>query len=445
MRTHFAKYKWAAVLLLAGATAAFAGNDKWVIHEWGTFTSLQDESGAAISGINTDDEALPAFVHRLSDRLILPPGETPPIIGKGLVVRSFPNPDVTMRMETPVLYFHPPASVPHLTGINVEASFHGGWLSEFYPKARADAPGLNLTNGIGRLRENTTGTLAWENLEVGGDWPGPATDAHVWTSPRTVASAPVRTPSGEAERFLFYRGVGHIDAPLRVSRDERAGELVLQSQLSPGIAGEKGLPVRALWLVDIQPDGRVAFRDIPSATLEGRGKVLARVPSTFRLDDYASGNLDKLKAELGSALVADGLYGDEAQALLNTWELSYFKSAGLRLFFIVPRAWTDSYLSLKVSVPAEIDRVMVGRIELVTPAQRRMLQEIGRAPDAESNKLYLGLGRFRNALVLNEAARRPAVELKAFMTTHFGPGFFDNPEAGVRLSGPEPIAGSSAP
>src|SRR6476659_1533160 len=36
-----------------------------VVHEWGTFTSYQDESGRAIGGINTDDEPVPAFVHRV--------------------------------------------------------------------------------------------------------------------------------------------------------------------------------------------------------------------------------------------------------------------------------------------------------------------------------------------------------------------------------------------
>ena len=54
-----------------------------------------------------------------------------------------------------------------------------------------------------------------------------------------------------------------------------------------------------------------------------------------------------------------------------TWEVTLFKSSGLRLFFMVPRAWTDSYLPLNVSVPADITRVMIGRIELVTPAQRQ--------------------------------------------------------------------------
>jgi hypothetical protein len=33
-----------------------------VVHEWGTFTSLQDERGDALAGINIDDEPLPDFV-----------------------------------------------------------------------------------------------------------------------------------------------------------------------------------------------------------------------------------------------------------------------------------------------------------------------------------------------------------------------------------------------
>ena len=39
---------------------------QWQIHEWGTFTALQDESGQALSGINTDDEPVPKFVHGIN-------------------------------------------------------------------------------------------------------------------------------------------------------------------------------------------------------------------------------------------------------------------------------------------------------------------------------------------------------------------------------------------
>jgi hypothetical protein len=446
----FARCIVVSAMFIASVTAALAGNDTWVIHEWGTFTSLQDESGAAIGGINTDDESLPPFCHRVANMLILTPTEIPPAFFQGA---PHCHPDVTMRLETPVLYFHKPQSGAGTTKIIVKASFRGGWLTEFYPNARADAPGINTNNAaFGRLQASTTGTLAWEDLEVGGDWEGPKTDAHVWTSPRAVAAVPVRTTGGEAEKFLFYRGVGRIDAPLRVSRDDRARELVLESQLASGIGGEGGVPIRSLWLVDIHSDGRLAFRDIPPVTLAGSGKVLARVASDFSPTDYRAGNLEKLKASLRGALVAEGLFDDEAQALLNTWELSYFKSAGLRIFFIVPQAWTDSYLPLRVSAPAEIDRVMVGRIELVTPEERGILQQIARVPQEKLNadagllwtnslrtrshaelnsgalslaqcgvevpasyELYVRLGRFRNALLLDEAARRPSPGLTEFI------------------------------
>ncbi len=56
--------------------------------------------------------------------------------------------------------------------------------------------------------------------------------------------------------------------------------------------------------------------------------------------------------------------------MLKTWEESYFQSWGLRLFYVVPREWTDRHLPLRVSGEVEITRAMIGRIELVTPEQR---------------------------------------------------------------------------
>jgi hypothetical protein len=215
--------------------------------------------------------------------------------------------------------------------------------------------------------------------------------------------------------------------------------------------------------VDVDDYGAVAFRVLPPLRLGGTGKdkVLLRVSGDFAPGEYTEANREQLKSSLHRALVADGLFDDEAQALLDTWELSYFNSAGMRVFFLVPRAWTDLYLPLSVSRPAQITRVMVGRIELVTPQQRSNVQQIARMPAAEvtaeatrlyddyygrigraspeqlrqvqsgrqsleeygisvprSYQLYLALGRFRNALVLDEVARRPTPALEAFINTH---------------------------
>jgi hypothetical protein len=431
------------------------------VHEWGTFTSLQDENGQAVGGINTDDEPVPKFVHRLSDFLVLRPTGIPPSYFQGA---PHCHPDVTMRLETPVLYFHPSGS-EMLSNLTVRAQFHGGWLSEYFPDAQAGAPGLREGSfQFGRLTASTTSSLTWTNLGVGGAWDGPPCEWHVWTSPRAVRAANVRTSRGEAERFLFYRGVAHIDAPLRVSTD--AGELVFRGQLEGGLAAKGSLEVQSLWLVDIRPDRQIAYKALAPLTIDAdKERILARTRAEFKPDDYQTTNLPRLKESLRAALLAQGLFDDEAKALLNTWELSYFKSSGLRVFFLVPRAWTDFYLPLEVPAASRVERVMVGRIELVTSRQREVLRRISNCPDSElleeagllrqrilavaesgprlrnvlydgeesltaagvdvppTYRLYLSLGRFRNALVLDQMTRHPTPGLQSFIRDFFLDGF----------------------
>jgi hypothetical protein len=416
---------------------------------------------------------VPSFVHRITDFLLLKPTEAPQgyLQSKGVPSCHL---DVTMRLETPVLYFHLPADTASLRGVTVAARFRGGWLSEHYPAGAVYAPGITAGEaGIGRLRPGTVGTLVWKNLEVGVDGAGPATPAHVWTAPRAVQAQAVRTLSGETEKFLFYRGVGHIDAPLVAVQDAAAGQLILSSRLPHALAGQAPLQVGGLWLVDVRLDGSIAFRLIPPLTVKGARGVAAAVPLRFGPADYDSANRNRLATSLRQALVAAGLFEDEAQALLSTWELSYFKSAGLRVFFLVPQEWTDFYLPLTVSVDSHITRVMVGRIELVTPEQRRGLQQIAQmsaqkiaseaqrmqesfrarlmasmtaaTQDAQERQAaqrlldvlsgaqplqgagvtipaayqqYLALGRFRNALVLDEVARNPTPAMEALISSY---------------------------
>ena len=71
---------WAAVAVgghAADKTAAEAkdvitpAREELVVHEWGTFTGLQDDDGRELAGINIDDEPLPT----LAAARALPPGE----------------------------------------------------------------------------------------------------------------------------------------------------------------------------------------------------------------------------------------------------------------------------------------------------------------------------------------------------------------------------------
>jgi hypothetical protein len=280
-------------------------------------------------------------------------------------------------------------------------------------------------------------------LHVGASGTLQKTDWPVWLTPRAVNSADVTTDKGESERFLFYRGVGHVDSPLRVSRDDSGQSLTITANFPSLESGQANqIEVKSLWLVEIRADKSCAFRTIEGFnTLPNDGKthVVATAPAAFKDQDFQAGNLEKLSAAMHSALVNDGLYGAEADALLKTWKLSYFETPGMRVFYLLPRAWTEHVLPLKISRDAQVVRSMVGRIELVTPHDREQLKQIAEGPGSEASSLrprspqeatqprppepsdyraYAQLGRFGNALVLDELKRHPTQSLTQFVNNY---------------------------
>ena len=425
-------------IVLIGQGIALA--DPLVVHEWGTFTSLQDERGSAIGGINADDEPVPNFVHRLNYNLVLGPKPNVWFLAAKSIPQS--HPDVTMRLETPVVYFHPGRGAKTPFPVNIEVAFRGGWLSEFYPKAEFEAPGIKGSS-FGPLSAATVGRLAWNNLQVGTDAAGPETDSKVWLAPRAVDAANVTTADGESERYLFYRGIGNVESPLRVSRDHssRTPSLVVTAEF-PIVpqTSESELVVPALWLVDIREDKTVAFRALEGFRVpnDGLPRQMSSTRAGFDDTDYSADNIDKLEATVHTALVDDGLFADEAQGLLNTWRASYFETPGLRLFYLLPQEWTNQVLPMKLSVDAKLVRTMVGRVEIVTPEQRTLLREIAAGPASKSDWMYQedkkraepadyrafqSLGRFRNALVLDELKRRPTEPMQTFVNNYSLAGY----------------------
>ena len=72
--------------------------------------------------------------------------EAPPPISKG-IPRC--HTDVTMRLETPVVYFHSREGFDR--HFDVSVTFGAGWLTQFYPEARVHAFGIK-DNQVGSLR-----------------------------------------------------------------------------------------------------------------------------------------------------------------------------------------------------------------------------------------------------------------------------------------------------
>ena len=120
-----------------------------------------------------------------------------------------------------------------------------------------------------------------------------------------------------------------------------------------------------VWLADVRADRVIAFREHASLSLlkDKPGAEVATI-KRFGGSDYTPEGAKLLRASLKKALIKNGLFADEAEAMLNTWKASYFEKPGLRVFYIVPRQWVDYFLPLKLSVPARVNRVIVGRIDI---------------------------------------------------------------------------------
>ena len=373
----------ALTLGIVGFLAAFTITERQaaaplVVHEWGTITTRHAPDGTPQGRLNhiAASETLPSFVHRYE------PARTQDKPDKSLVKTTLTpgRPDVTMRLETPVIYFHVPPNGSQPGAFDVDVRMRGGLLNEFYPQGEGSVEvdiervQQKMQAGVvppawdGEVLNNyVVGGLRWKAIRLRDSVSPPTTTSHVWLAPRRVRAAGIVAYSGESERYLFYRGVAHLDA--LVQTELMANELILRSPKRLLWLREPTATLSHVWLVDIDQNGTAAFRDEAPVTIAriAPSAELRRIP-LFSDRDYRAGKLGELRASMKHALLAAGLYEDEAEAMLETWKESYYHMPGLRVFYLVPRQWLEYYLPLQVSVPHELTRVLVGRIDITSHA-----------------------------------------------------------------------------
>ena len=317
-------------------------------HEWGTFTAIAASDGQPADWLPVDlggPPELPSFVEHFRG--------SPKNVLRG-----------TVRMETPVIYFYSSQE----TTLSVHVSFSQGLITEWYPHAnRVEPVGLQTQarmiayyNDWNRRQKQPDSSISWDSvtLEPNGSSALPREDStnHYYAA-RQTSSTPLRikTQAGDqTEKFLFYRGVASFSIPMSVKLTQ--GEKIVAQNLTT--------------------------QEIPAMLLfERRGDMIG-----FRIAD-ASGaqptldppelnaNMGSLRQAVEDMLIAQGLYQDEAQAMFETWRDSWFEE-GSRLLYIVPRQFVDSVLPLSINpAPAQTVRVFVGRLELVTPATQRAVEQ----------------------------------------------------------------------
>jgi hypothetical protein len=366
------KSVWIAVAMALASGGAFPQD--LVVHEWGTITTVHAADGTPAGGLNKIEksEVLPKFVHVFEpDHTRHDPAKR---FAKGTNIPG--RPDVTMRLETPVVYFHPPAG-GFAKPFDVTVRFRGGLINEFFPNAAASvsvdqeriaekmvarAIAILWTGDL--LNNYVVGKLEWKGVMLHDTVVAPLTNDPIWLAPREVQAASVFVPDvGEGERYLFYRGVAHLDALMQTKVG--GGSVKLSAPALLTWMDSPSLAIPKVWLADVRADGAIAFREGGPLSLQ-KPKPGAPLGSLKRFAgaDYLPGGVKPLRASLKRSLINHGLFADEAEAMLNTWKASYFEKPGLRVFYIVPREWIDHFLPLEVSVPARVNRVIVGRIDL---------------------------------------------------------------------------------
>ncbi len=369
-----------ASLVVAGLV--HAGPD-YQLHEWGTFTTVSGSDGVLLSGLQREEETLPSFVHShlgFENGQAQDPNElnriyqehgtlgfSPPQ-SKGLGDR--PVAGVTVKMETPVIYFHSNETSPF--NVTVKVGFNGGTISQWYPHRSSGEILPEPPRAIDPVNHPTP-IEAW-TIDFSKGWhgsiewkadvlPPDETRAQIlfkpgdnvgWLRARQPVTNAVRTTSGQTEGYLFYRGVGNFTPGLKttVSADET---LHLENQTGGSIP----------YLVVVERVNGILRWSEHTAGLDANGTLSFPESS---LHAAPQGFCEALYRSVTTGLASCGLSEAEARAMAETWWNSYFEATGLRVFWVLPRETTDKLLPLEVSpVPSEIIRVLVGRSEVFRP------------------------------------------------------------------------------
>lgn len=363
----------------------------FVVHEWGTNTIVVGSDGSMQRGLHHEEEDLPDFVY---DRL------RGGVEAGGSSVKS-----VDVKMETPVTYFYSPQPLKAKVNIDFPFGVFTQWypsVSSFYPPifGKQGAEGLTYSDPVldphhpfgtqeckAQFGQVGQGNLHWSEVEVlgPGDEPGlpeAPLDRYTWSYARQVKANPVRVGAGskaQSERFLFYRGLGNFGLPVRVTT--AAGGAVTLLNTTKSAAG-------AAFVVRVG-DGEGAFTTIPAGLVPGE-QWSGQAPSG---GEALAGYAAKLGDAVTAALDGTGLYHDEAVAMVNTWKRQWFGTPGLRAFYLLPQELTEAQIPLDITPkPDKVVRVMVIRVEMITPEQEQQDQEALAGGEAEAH--FKALGRF---------------------------------------------------
>ncbi len=385
MKTH------SYILSLLSTFVFTSAHARLEVHEWGTFTSLVGSNGKTQHGMYHEDEKLPDFVHGF--------GETLENIGSLSFLANSPrgcDPDrkgcipdrmiahnfISQKMETPVIYFYTDRAQP----VTVDVRFPQGAVTETFPgpvSTRPTPEDLDLANGQTIFKVDV---LATKNADV-----PPVDSANIYSHARNVNSNIVRA-GNETEKFIFYRGLGQYQPRLKIT--SIGADLYFLA--------ERGFEPQFTFLVDVNSEGHAQMRLVRGigygkpSVISGSEIAHLKNHRVRESNEVMSGT--QMTGNLLKALMNAGLFEDEAQSMINTWNHGYFKTPGLRVLYILSRSEVDNVLPINISpLPTNLQRAFVGRIEVL-----REDDELAILKEIDNRRLNFNvnsLGRFAEPIL----------------------------------------------
>lgn len=371
-----------------------ARDDRFEVHEWGTFTSFEGADGVSVEGLQHETEPLPGFVHARYA------ATASPWAYYGDHSRNAPVQNVRGKMETPVIYFHTRKPIQ----VNVHVAFQG-LLTQWYPAASAADPPFPENPGASVLDASQWSSLSW-NVDLSPDAPTemPRVEHDAdWDKARQVHAAYVRTHGygdaagrPEADQYVFYRGLGSFAPTMRI----------VASRGQVQVTNSAAQPVSSAFLLEMK-NGRGRF--IRTQGLRAGQTWSAALGEQWLLPSAVV--IADLERQMQAALVQTGLFEDEARAMVRTWSPTWFAGEGSRVLYVVPRAVTDAVLPMTISpAPDALVRTMVGRVDFMSAEQeeeisQRLRDRLLPAKAEENNRELAKLGRFLEPAMRSIAAR----------------------------------------
>ena len=297
------------ISLVAVAMTNSAGNEPvedYVVHEWGTFTSISGSDGELLDGLFIEEERLPGFVLDL---------HMPVVKGMKFNRGGFPRNDlngVNIKMETPVIYFYSDKE----REVDVNVQFKGGLINQWYPaaegktrKIESGGKPFNMFNELD-FRKNYSDALDWKVKVLDPksylSYTSPqGMETPTWVNPR-FTDANMLQIGKSREKFIFYRGLARFEQPFKVTA-QSSSQITLQN------TGSDEISFAMVYEFTKDKKAKVWW----TGKLDGKKQ---QVVNKKELDVDQS-----IHEEFLNGLVKAGLYEKEAKSMLETWRHSYFE------------------------------------------------------------------------------------------------------------------------